>query len=66
MVPWYDMVQGRVGRNIAYRNVNQGLNDKGRCFEIHAQTLPKIATLAAVDWLLMRYASVTTSKNKKC
>ncbi len=31
----------------------------------HSQTLPKIPTLAAVDWLLMRYASVTSYKNKK-
>ncbi len=48
-----------------FRSVNQGLNDEGRCCEVHAQTLPKIPTLAATNWLLMRYASVTTSQNKK-
>ncbi len=48
-----------------FRSVNQGLNDEGRCCEVHAQILTKIPTLAATDWLLTRYASVTTSKNKK-
>ncbi len=48
-----------------FRSVNQGLNNEGRCCEVHAQTLLKIPTLAATAWLLMRYASVTTSKNKK-
>ncbi len=48
-----------------FRSVNQRLNDKGRCCEVRAQTLPKIPTLAAVDSLLMRYAMVTTSENKK-
>ncbi len=33
--------------------------------EVRTQALPKIPTLAAVDWLLMKYVSVTTSKNKK-
>ncbi len=50
-------------------SLNYGLNDKDRCCEVRcevrAQTLRKIPTLAAVDWLLMRFASVTTSKNKK-
>ncbi len=41
------------------------MNDEGKCCEVHAQTLPKILTLVATDWLLMRYASATTSKNKK-
>ncbi len=27
----------------------QGLNDEGRCCEVHAQTLPKIPTLAAME-----------------
>ncbi len=49
----------------SFRSVNQGLNDEGRCCEVHAQMLQKIPTLAATNWLLMRYASVTTSKNKK-
>ncbi len=40
-----------------FRSVNQGLNNKGRCCEVRAQTLPKIPTLAAVYCLLMRYAS---------
>ncbi len=35
----------------------------GRDHEVQTETSPKI-TLAAVDWLLMRYASVTTSKLK--
>ncbi len=48
-----------------FRSVNQGLNDEGRCCEVHAQILPKIPTLPATDWLLTRYASVTTFKNKK-
>ncbi len=48
-----------------FRSVNQKLNDEGRGYEVHAQTLPKIPTLAAIDWMLIRYASVTTSKNKK-
>ncbi len=51
--------KGRFGQ------VNQRLNNKGRCCEVRAQTLPKIPILAAVDWLLMRYAGVTTSENKK-
>ncbi len=41
------------------------MNDKDGCCKVRAQTLPKIPTLAAVDWPLMIYASVTTSKNKK-
>ncbi len=48
-----------------FRSVNQGLNDEGRCCEAPAQTLQKVPTLAATDWLLMRHASVTTSENKK-
>ncbi len=47
-----------------FRNV-KGLNDEGRRCEVHVRTLPKISTLAATDWLLMRYASVTTPKTKK-
>ncbi len=43
-----------------FRSVNQGLNNKGRCCEVHAQAIPKIPTLAAMDRLLMRYASVFT------
>ncbi len=53
------VLQGR------FRNVNQGSNDKNRCYEVRAQTLPTILTLAAVDSLLMKYASITASKNKK-
>ncbi len=49
-----------------FRSVNQGLNDEDRCCEVHAQTLPKIPTLAATDWLLMRYASVTNFQKKNC
>ncbi len=56
---YYNILKGR------FRSVNQGLNDKGRCCEVRAQTSPKIPTLAAVDSLLMRCASVTSSKNKK-
>ncbi len=37
----------------------------GGCCEVSPEILPKIAKLAAVDELLMRYDSVTTSKNKK-
>ncbi len=48
-----------------FRSVNQGLNNKGGCCEVRAQILPIIPSLAAVYWLLMRYANVTTSKNKK-
>ncbi len=48
-----------------FRSVNQGLNDKVGVVKYAAQILPKIPTLAAVDWLLMRYAGVTTSKNRK-
>ncbi len=47
-----------------FRSANQGLNDEGRCCK-EAQTLQRTPTLAATDWLLMRYASVATSKNKK-
>ncbi len=47
-----------------FRSVNWGLNDKGGYLEVHTAALPKIPTSAAVDQLLQRYASVTTSKNK--
>ncbi len=43
-----------------FTSINQWLNDQSRCSEVRSETLPKIRTLAAVDWLLMRYAIVTT------
>ncbi len=53
------MVAPKLTYKERFRNVNQGLNNKGRCCEVHAQTLSKIPTLAAGYWLLMRYASFT-------
>ncbi len=38
---------------------------QGRVLRSTAETLLKIPTLAAMDRLSMRYASVTTSENKK-
>ncbi len=32
-----------------FRSINWGLNDKGICCGVHAQTLPKIPSLATVD-----------------
>ncbi len=46
-----------------FRSVLQGLNDMGGCCEVHAETLPKLPTSAAVDQLSVKYATVTTLEN---
>ncbi len=48
------MVAPKLPYKERFRSVNQGLNNKGWCCEVRAQILPKISTLAAVYWLLMR------------